>query len=124
MPELPQLDEQVLSDWLVQQRWFGAKSSQLAHLGVLTAVPLRDNEPPLVAVALLEARFPAGTHELYQALLGARPLAEGWDRGVIGEAGGWTLYDAMVDPAATKVLGQLLPDGAEVYGSEGVVRFH
>jgi maltokinase len=124
MPELPQLDEQVLSDWLVEQRWFGAKASQVSHLGVLTAVSLRDNEPPLVAVALLEARFPAGTHELYQVLLGARPVAEGWDRGVIGTAGEWTLYDAMVDPAATRVLGRLLPDGAEVYGDEGVVRFH
>ena len=124
MPELPQLDEQVLSDWLVQQRWFGAKASQVAHLGVLTAVSLRDNEPPLVAVALLEARFPAGTHELYQVLLGARPVEEGWDRGVIGTAGEWTLYDAMVDPDAAKVLGRLLPDGAEVYGENGVVRFH
>jgi len=76
-----------------------------------------------VAVALLEAVSPAGTHELYQVLLGARPADEGWDRGVIGEAGGWTLYDAMVDPEATRVLGQLLGDGAEVFGSEGVVRF-
>ena len=123
MPELPQLDEQVLSDWLVQQRWFGAKASQVSELGVLTAVALRDNEPPLVAVALLEARFPAGTHELYQVLLGARPVDEGWERGVIGSAGEWTLYDAMVDPEATKVLGRLLGEGAEVYGEEGVVRF-
>jgi predicted trehalose synthase len=121
---LPQLDEQVLSDWLVQQRWFGAKASQVTHLGMLTAVPLGSPDPPLFAVALLEARFPAGTHELYQVLLGARPREEGWTRGVIGEAGDWTLYDALADPEETAVLGEMLAAGTEVYGSNGVVRFH
>jgi trehalose synthase-fused probable maltokinase len=125
MPQLPELDEQVLTDWLVQQRWFGAKTASLAHLGMLTAVPLRaSEEPPLLAAALLEARFPAGTHELYQVLLGARPVSEGWTKGVIGEAGGWTLYDALADPEETAVLGDLLADGAEITGDTGVVRFY
>jgi maltokinase len=124
MAELPQLDEQVLSDWLVRQRWFGAKASQVSQLSVLTAVALKSDEPPLVAAALVEARFPAGTHELYQVLLGARPESEGWEAGVIGPAGDWTLYDAFVDPEATSVLGRLLGEGGELYGNEGVLRFH
>src|SRR4051812_27714945 len=124
MAELPELDEQVLAGWLVDQRWFGAKASQVSHLGVLAAVPLREGEAPLLADALLEARFPAGTHELYQVLLGARPISEGWSDGVIGEAGGWTLYDALADPQATALLGHLLADGAELSGEMGAVRFH
>jgi len=124
MAELPQLDEQVLADWLVEQRWFGAKASQVAHLGVLAAVPLKAAEPPLLALTLLEARFPAGTHELYQVLLGARPVEEGWTKGVIGEAGGWTLYDALADAEETAVLGDLLADGSELTGETGVVRFY
>jgi predicted trehalose synthase len=124
MAELPALDEQVLADWLVQQRWFGAKATHVSHLGVLGAVPLREGEPPLLAAALLEARFPAGTHELYQVLLGARPTSERWDKGVIGEAGAWTLYDALVDPKATALLGNLLAEGAELTGGAGAVRFH
>ena len=113
MAELPELDEQVLTDWLVQQRWFGAKAASVSHLGMLTAVPLKTgDEPPLLAAALLEARFPAGTHELYQVLLGARPASEGWTKGVIGEAGDWTLYDALADPEETAVLGDLLADAA------------
>jgi predicted trehalose synthase len=125
MPRLPELDEQVLTDWLVQQRWFGAKSANVSHLGMLTAVPLKSGEqPPLLAAALVEARFPAGTHELYQVLLGARPVSEGWTKGVIGEAGEWTLYDALADPEETAVLGDLLADGAEITGDEGVVRFY
>src|SRR4051812_2798095 len=123
MAELPHLEEGVLAEWVVGQRWFGAKASQVSHFAVLDAVPLKVGDPPVLAAALLEARFPAGTHELYQVLLGARPEREGWERGVIGTAGEWTLYDAMVDPEATKVLGRLLGEGAEVYGSEGVVRF-
>jgi maltokinase len=123
MAELPELDEQVLADWLVQQRWFGAKASHVSHLGVLGAVPLREGESPLLAAALLEARFPAGTHELYQVLLGARPTGEHWGDGVIGEAGEWTLYDALADPQATALLGHLLADGAEVSGGAGAVRF-
>ena len=124
MAELPELDEQVLVDWMVAQRWFGAKASNVSHLAVLGAVPLREGEPPLLAVALLEARFPAGTHEVYQVLLGARPNDEGWSEGVIGEAGDWTLYDALVDPQATSLLGHLLADGAELSGGAGAVRFH
>jgi predicted trehalose synthase len=124
MAEIPALDEQVLADWLVQQRWFGAKASAVSHLGILAAVPLRESDPPLLADALLEARFPAGTHDLYQVLLGARPNGEGWSEGVIGEAGDWTLYDALADPKATALLGQLLADGSELTGGAGVVRFH
>src|SRR3954452_15586512 len=124
MAELPELDEQVLADWLVQERWFGAKASSVSHLGILAAVPLREGDSPLLADALLEARFPAGTHELYQVLLGARPISEGWDKGVIGEAGDWTLYDALADPEVTAVLGDLLADGAEITGETGVVRFN
>jgi maltokinase len=124
MPQLPELDEQVLTDWLVRQRWFGAKSANVSHLGMLTAVALSGDEPPLLAAALLEARFPAGTHELYQVLLGARPVSEGWSKGVIGEAGDWTLYDALADPEETAVLGDLLADGAEITGDTGVVRFY
>jgi predicted trehalose synthase len=124
MAELPELDEQVLTDWLVEQRWFGAKASSVSHLSVLGAVPLREGDPPLLAAALLEARFPAGTHELYQVLLGARPTDEGWSEGVIGQAGDWTLYDALADPQATSLLGHLLADGAELTGGAGAVRFH
>jgi predicted trehalose synthase len=125
MSQLPELDEQVLTDWLVRQRWFGAKSASVSHLGMLTAVKLKPGaEPPLLAATLLEARFPAGTHALYQVLLGARPVSEGWTKGVIGEAGGWTLYDALADPEETAVLGDLLADGAEITGDTGVVRFY
>src|SRR4051794_30735586 len=119
MSDLPQLEEGVLAEWLVQQRWFGAKASQISHFTVLDAVPLRTGEAPVLAAALLEARFPAGTHELYQVLLGARPVSEGWSEGVIGEAGGWALFDALGDPEGAARLGGLLAGGAGVTGGAG-----
>ena len=39
-------------------------------------------------LALVEARFPAGTHELYQLPLGFRPADDGWDEGVIAKVDG------------------------------------
>src|SRR5213592_1688871 len=123
MAELPQLEEGVLADWVIQQRWFGAKATHISHFSVLDAVPLQVGEPPVLAAALLEARFPAGTHELYQVLLGARPVSEGWTEGVIGEANEWTLYDALVDPQATAILGGLLSKGEDVVGESGAVCF-
>jgi trehalose synthase-fused probable maltokinase len=55
-------------------------------------------------LCLVEARFPSGTHETYQVPLGLRPVAEGWDRAVIVETDEWTVYDALVDPAAGREL--------------------
>ena len=48
----------------------------MTHLNVLEAVPLR-TESPLLVLALIEAVFPAGTHETYQVPLGLRPADGG-----------------------------------------------
>ena len=53
----------------------------------------------MLVLCLVEARFPAGTHETYQVPLGLRPADEGWDERVICEVDGWTVYDALADPA-------------------------
>ena len=56
-------------------------------------------------LCLVEARFPAGTHETYQVPLGAAPGRGGLGpSAVILEADGWTVYDALADPAAGREL--------------------
>ena len=62
-------------------------------------MPLRE-ESPLLVLALVEARFQTGTHELYQLPLGLRPAADGWTERVIAEVDGWTVYDALADRRA------------------------
>src|SRR6476469_9159485 len=78
--DLSFLDMEVLQAWVVAQRWFGAKGRNLSGLDVLQAVPLRDDEPLLV-LAMMAAKFPTGTHDLYQLPIGVRHVDEGWDKG-------------------------------------------
>src|SRR4051795_1479191 len=97
------LDQDALQEWVVAQRWFGAKGRTVSGLEVLQGVPLRADEPLLV-LALIAARFPSGPHDLYQLPIGMRHADEGWERGVITEVGNWTLYDGLTDPELAREL--------------------
>jgi maltokinase len=100
--DLSFLDQEALNGWIVQQRWFASKTREVSQIDVVDCVPLRA-EAPMLLLCLVEARFPTGTHETYQVPLGVRPAGE-WDQAVILEAGDWTVYDALVDPAAGREL--------------------
>jgi maltokinase len=119
--DLAALDEVRLADWLLTRRWFGAKARDVAQLNVLDVIVLHTG-PPALAAALVEARFPGGTHDVYQLILGLR--AEGFDEAVIDELGGLTVYDAFSDPHACALLGTLLREGAEVHGESARIEFH
>ena len=83
---------------------------------------LRDQSPQLV-LALIEVRFPSGTHEVYQVPIGIRPAAEGWTERVIAEADGETFYDALADPAHARELLHLMRSGVDVQASDGTLGF-
>ncbi len=121
--ELGFVDEAVLLEWVRSQRWFASKSRDMGHLNVLDSLSLREDEPPLTA-AFLEARFPAGTHELYQLLVAGRPESDGWDQGVIDTVYGTTVYDALADPAEAAALAALMQRSAVIEGQHGEARFH
>ena len=112
----------ALQAWVVAQRWFASKSRDVAHLNVLDSIVLRSG-PPMLVLTLVEARFPAGTHELYQLPLGLRPAADGWSQRVISESDGWTLYDALADPAHGRELLHLMRGSRDVGGSDGTLSF-
>ena len=78
--------------------------------------------PPALSAALVEARYPGGTHDVYQLLLGVG--SDGFDEAVVDEVGGVTVYDAFADPRACDLLGGLLRDGAEVHGEHARIEFH
>ena len=73
------LPEERLHEWVLEQRWFASKAREVAQLNVLEAVTLREDSPKLV-LALVEARFQTGTHELYQLPLGLRAGRGGMGR--------------------------------------------
>jgi trehalose synthase-fused probable maltokinase len=120
--DLSGLDAGAFQEWMVQQRWFGSKAREVAHVEIAECIPLRE-EPPQLALALVEARFGEGTHETYQVPLGLRPADEGWDERVIGDAGDWTVYDALADPAAGRELLHRMRRSSEETVEDGTLRF-
>src|SRR5918999_4122428 len=122
MADLPQLDHAVLQEWIVAQRWFGSKAREVAHIDVVEAVELR-SEPPRLVLALVEARFGEGTHETYQVPLGLRPVDEGWSERVILQSDGWTVYDALADPAGGREPLHRMRSGSELAAEQGTLRF-
>jgi len=116
------LDEARMREWFVEQRWFGSKARDVAHLNVLEAVGLRDETPQLV-LALIEARFPSGTHEVYQVPIGIRPTRDGWSERVIAESDDETFYDALADPAHARELLHLMRASVDVQASDGTLGF-
>jgi maltokinase len=119
--DLAALDETALTEWMLERRWFGSKARDVAQLNVLDVVAIHDG-PPALASALVEARFPGGTHDVYQLLLGMR--SEGFREAVVAEVGGVTVYDAFADPEACDLVGGLLRDGAEIHGERARIEFH
>ena len=119
--DLAALDEHKLADWLLERRWFGSKARDVASIHVLDVVAIHDG-PPALSAALVEARYPGGTHDVYQLLLGVG--SDGFAEAVVDEVGGVSVYDAFADPRACDLLGGLLRDGAEVHGEHARVEFH
>jgi maltokinase len=119
---LAPLPEERLREWFVPQRWFGSKAQEVAQLNVLEAFTLREESPQLV-LALIEARFPTGTHEVYQVPIGIRPASDGWSDRVICEADGNTYYDALADPTHARELLHLMRSRADIQAGEGMLAF-
>ena len=121
--DLATLDEAKLAEWLLGRRWFGSKARDVAQIHVLDVVALFAG-PPALHAALIEARFPGGTHDVYQLLLAMRDGVPAADDAVVGEVDGIDVYDAFADPEACDVLGRLLRTGAEIHGEHARVEFH
>ena len=109
------VDAQLLQRWLSEQRWFASKSRELSAVNLLESLVLAADESAELTLALVEARFSTGTHELYQVLL-ARRADEA--------AAGGELDDAVGDPVHGAVLAGFFDDEATVAGAHGSVRIH
>ena len=66
------LPEDALAAWVTAQRWFSSKLREVHEFRVLDLVPLRSADP-VVAIAIAEARFGSGRHEVYQVPIAVRP---------------------------------------------------
>ena len=112
-----------LAAWVSAQRWFSSKQRDVAEFNVLDLIVLREADP-VVAIVIAEARFGAGTHELYQVPIAVRPRSDGWDAGVISSTSMHVAYDALIDEAADAALAARFGDATAIDRPSGCVRFH
>jgi maltokinase len=113
--DLAFLDERVLNDWVVAQRWFASKTREVTHIEIVDAATLA----PHLILCLIEARFPSGTHETYQVPLGVASADE-FTGEAIYEADGQVVYDALGDPETGRELLHAMRDDRV----EGDFAFH
>ncbi len=111
---LPDVVVPPLEEWIVHQRWFASKAREIAGLNILEHIELSDD--PALALELVEARFQAGTHELYQLLPGEAGAVE-----VLGKLmGGEIAIDGVSFHGGVTPGGEMRPMGAEQSNSSVV----
>jgi maltokinase len=97
------LPEEELREFVVGQRWYGSKSDEVASVQAVDAFPIREDDEPLLAVAVVEARLASGTHDLYNVPVGLRR-----DGGGFGRVDGWVAVDALADERLVRELVELI----------------
>jgi trehalose synthase-fused probable maltokinase len=114
------LPEAELREYVLQQRWYGSKSEEVASVSAVDAFPLRDGEDePLLAIAVVEVRFASGMHDLYNVPLGLRR----GDDGGFARVDGWAAFDALEDEELVRYLVELVRSQASVGHDGGEVQF-
>ena len=101
-------DERALIDHVTQQRWYGAKSRDVAHAQVVDSVVLRTADPQF-ALALAEMRYDTGAHDIYQLLYSLRD--------------GAIEIDGLQDASLARELVSAMRSGLTLHGAEGIVEF-
>jgi trehalose synthase-fused probable maltokinase len=120
--ELTQLlDIEALKGWLERQRWYASKSRRVSNIEISESIVLSD--APMLVVALAQAIFATGQHELYQLPFGFRPAGESSEVEAIATTDGWSVYDALADPGHARELLRRMDAGDELDTGEGSLRF-
>jgi maltokinase len=120
--DIDALDLEALAEWLVERRWFGSKTRELTQVGVID-MPLLDPELPQLRIALVEAHFGSGSHEIYQV-----PIAIGAADDLPAEAriaalGDAVAFDVLAERRDPPRLMKMIAAGGQVASAEGRVVF-
>jgi trehalose synthase-fused probable maltokinase len=115
------LDLEAVAAWLEEQRWYASKSRHVAGLEVEEAVALAD-DPPLL-LALVQARFATGSHDLYQLPLAFLSPAQGQTGSTVARTKQWAAVDAVADPELVRELLRHIDAETAIDTGEGCVRF-
>jgi maltokinase len=121
-PQLEQLDLDSVAEWLEQQRWYASKSRHVTGLEIDECVALA--ETPLLLLALVQARFASGNHELYQLPLTLLAPAQLGDRPAVASTPDWLAVDAIADPELVRDLLRQLDAELILETEDGAFSFH
>ena len=114
------IDEAALAGFIAERRWFDARQRGVVRASVLEATPIVV-DPPL-AIALVEVRFENGSHDVYQLLVGLRPV-DGPPESSVWPVDGSELYDAFEDPRDTGALIGLIRGSATLGTDRAWIEF-
>jgi trehalose synthase-fused probable maltokinase len=116
----PPLSEERLGEWMREQRWFAGKARDPGPVTIIDAIPIGESEEPLLLL-IVESRAAAGTHQLYQLLVGVGTQRDGREQ--ICSHDGASVYDALTDTEQTGSLAQLIAADASVEHGGTTVAF-
>jgi predicted trehalose synthase len=121
---LPDRIDGPLEEWVMKQRWFASKAREVAAVNVLERVTL--SEDPALGLELVEARFQAGTHELYQLLPGDGEAAVRVLARLLGEeatiAGGVAFHGGLEPTGDVRAMGAEQSNSSIVFGDQQVLK--
>jgi trehalose synthase-fused probable maltokinase len=118
------LRDGALNEWLVRQRWFASKTRTVSAAELFDATSL--GADPSLMLAIVQARFAIGTHQLYQLPLGLRHLSPGEaadEAGAIATAGEAVVFDGLADPRRAAALMSRIDAGDDLETESGTFSF-
>jgi trehalose synthase-fused probable maltokinase len=115
------LDIDALKEWLEKQRWYASKSRRVSAIEIDESIVL--SEAPMMLLALVQAIFATGQHELYQLPLGFRHAREEANGEWIAVVEGWGVYDALTEPEHARLLLRRIDACEDLETPEGCLRF-
>jgi len=111
-----------LEQWVIEQRWFASKAREVASVNVLDKIEL--SSAPALDFEVVEARFQAGTHELYQLLPGEpegiRALAELFGREAT--VGSVSFHGGLAPSGHVRSMGAEQSNSSIVFGEQQVLK--
>jgi maltokinase len=124
------LDDGALRVWLAEQRWYASKTRTVSSIELVESVWL--SADPGLLLALVQARFATGAHQLYQLPLLVRSGGDGGgalrgngDRSApIASSGTLSIHDALGDHDHARVLMERIDADASIDTPQGRFSFH
>lgn len=110
-----------LREWFTAQRWYASRSRSVSSIELFDVVTV--GEQGTMLLAIVQAHFASGAHQLYQLPLGVRTGDHADQPIVIAQARGWSAHDALRDPVLAAALMAKINAGGDIETAQGRYSF-